>query len=66
MADGLKAVGIVFAQNEDADAKLKMIAPLLPGAMIKQEGSNVVVQWTAPMLQVKGVVEKLHAANAGK
>jgi hypothetical protein len=66
MAEGAKALGMMAASQENADPGLKLIAPLLAGAQATALGSNVQINWTAPVDQVKQLIEKIEAAKAAK
>lgn len=63
-ADGLKALGMMLANGENADPKLKLIAPLLPPLEISSQGSNVMINWSMPFTQVKAFAEQVQAARA--
>ena len=63
-AEGLKALGMMLASNENADPKLKMIAPLLPPLEITSQGANVMMSWTMPFTQVQTLIAQIQAAKA--
>lgn len=66
MAEGLKALATMMAANENADARLKLIAPLLPGASASCEGANVLVNWTASIDELKALGEAADALHKAK
>jgi len=63
-ADGLKALGMMLAGNENADPKLKMIAPLLPPLEITSQGTSVMINLTVPFTQLKTLIDEMQAAKA--
>lgn len=63
-AEGLRALGMMLATNENADPKLKMIAPLLPPLEITSQGTNVMLNWNFPFAQIKTLAEQIQAARA--
>lgn len=56
MGEGLKAAGLYMATTENADPKVKLIAPLLPGAQLSSKDNLVHIEWTAPADDVKSVL----------
>lgn len=55
--EGLKAMAALLANGENADARLKTIAPMLQTVKVAASGTTVDVQWALPMAQVKALVE---------
>lgn len=64
MAEGAKALGLMAASQENADPKVKAIAPLLGGATISSTGTTVLVDWSAPFDQVKQTAEAFEALRS--
>lgn len=63
-AEGFKALGMMLASNENANPKLKMVAPLLPPLEITSQGANVMINWTVPFTQIQTLAEQIQAAKA--
>jgi hypothetical protein len=66
VADGLKAFGILMAENENVDPRVKLLAPLLPGLTISSEGQNVLLDWTASIDQLKTAADGADAQHKAR